>query len=241
MKNKKAISLIVLVITILVLSILATTVIMSLSNSNVINEAQSSVNKYNIKQIESGIQLEKASMMIETGGEEPNVFELIERAYTKGIITAAQREEMIKNGGELVIGDEMLRLDVDNIIFCKGVELYTAEAPYAIRFKFGKNTFPDNFTFNEFGFVGTRKSFLDSKYSEISAEKKFKLEAKETYGIAIVTGIGSESVMNGVFQGLPAGYESEVVAGRAYIKYTYGGIDGIIYSDIQYASVDSLK
>ncbi len=52
MKNKKAISLIVLVITILVLSILATSVIVSLSNANIIEEASDAVKKTEAQQIE---------------------------------------------------------------------------------------------------------------------------------------------------------------------------------------------
>ncbi len=52
MKNKKAISLIVLVITILVLSILATSVIVSLSNTNIIEEASDAVKKTEAQQIE---------------------------------------------------------------------------------------------------------------------------------------------------------------------------------------------
>ncbi len=51
-KSKKAISLIVLVITILVLSILATSVIVSLSNANIIEEASDAVKKTEAQQIE---------------------------------------------------------------------------------------------------------------------------------------------------------------------------------------------
>ncbi len=52
LKNKNAISLIVLVITIIVLSILATTVILTLSNTNIITQANDTVKKTEIQQIE---------------------------------------------------------------------------------------------------------------------------------------------------------------------------------------------
>ena len=46
--EKQAISLIVLVITIIIMAILAATVIITLSNTNVINEANNSVEKANL-------------------------------------------------------------------------------------------------------------------------------------------------------------------------------------------------
>ena len=52
MKNKKAISLIVLVIVIIVMTILAATVIITLSNTNIINEANNAVKKTEAQQIE---------------------------------------------------------------------------------------------------------------------------------------------------------------------------------------------
>lgn len=52
LKNKNAISLIVLVITIIILSILAATVIISLSNTNIISEANNAVKKTEAQQVE---------------------------------------------------------------------------------------------------------------------------------------------------------------------------------------------
>ncbi len=52
MKNKKGISLIVLVITIIVMVILAASVVLTLSNSGIINKANEAVEKTNIKEIE---------------------------------------------------------------------------------------------------------------------------------------------------------------------------------------------
>ena len=52
MKNKKGISLIVLVITIIVMVILAASVVLTLSNSGIINKANEAVEKTNIKEVE---------------------------------------------------------------------------------------------------------------------------------------------------------------------------------------------
>ena len=52
MKKKNAISLIVLVITIIVMAILAATVIITLSNTNIISEANNAVKKTEAQQVE---------------------------------------------------------------------------------------------------------------------------------------------------------------------------------------------
>lgn len=248
MKNKKAISLIVLVITIIILSVLATVIIINISNTNIISEAQSAVDKYSLKEIESGIQLEKASMIIENEGEEPNMFELIERVYSKGIITASQREEMIKNGGELVIGDDVLRLDVKSIIYFKNFELVSETAPYSIRgvFAVNKISYIENITFNEIGCVIANKKHIDRVFTELAAESKFKLDAYVNYGISYRTNTYDDfdwedgNVARFVFYNIPQEQVDTKIAFRSYIKYTYDGIDGIVYSDIAYSSVNDL-
>ncbi len=53
MKNKKAVSLIVLVITIIVMIILAGTIILSLNNSGIIEKAQSAVDETNLKEVQT--------------------------------------------------------------------------------------------------------------------------------------------------------------------------------------------
>ena len=56
-KNKQGVSLIVLVITIIVMIILAATVIISLSSTNIFNQAEEAVNKTNIKEVQSAASL----------------------------------------------------------------------------------------------------------------------------------------------------------------------------------------
>ena len=53
MKSKKGISLIVLVITIIVLAILAATVIVTITNSGIINKATDTVNLHDLSQVRS--------------------------------------------------------------------------------------------------------------------------------------------------------------------------------------------
>lgn len=72
-KNKKAISLIVLIITILVLSILASVVIVSLSNANIIEQAQDTVSKAQRKQIEEAKEIMLAQAMLETTPENQTI------------------------------------------------------------------------------------------------------------------------------------------------------------------------
>ena len=64
MRNKRAISLIVLVITIIVMAILAATVIITLSNTNIISEANNAVQKTEAQQIEEAKILMQADGML---------------------------------------------------------------------------------------------------------------------------------------------------------------------------------
>ena len=64
MEKKNAISLIVLVITIIVMSILAATIIITLSNTNIISEANDAVNKTEAQQIQEAKTLMQADGML---------------------------------------------------------------------------------------------------------------------------------------------------------------------------------
>ena len=66
---KQGISLIVLVITVIVLGILATAVILSVNNTNLIREADGKVEEYNKAQIQSALQLAQASYLSEVAGD----------------------------------------------------------------------------------------------------------------------------------------------------------------------------
>ena len=63
--NKRGISLIVLVITVIVLAILASAVIVSLSNNDIITKASDAVDEYNVKQYETQLNLAYASWKVD--------------------------------------------------------------------------------------------------------------------------------------------------------------------------------
>lgn len=247
MRSKRAISLIVLVITIIILSILAATVIINLSNTNIISEANNAVNKYNLKQMETSVQLEQASMMLENGGKKPNTFDLIERLYANKQITESQKAELIANGGELSLDGEILRLDIDSIVTFDGNEYFKMEdGTYKLRYKYTIYKLPnvENLEYDEIGFVVLPQNLADNYSPEVAVEEKFKLDAEEKYGMPVailVATNGSEDdekfQTNLRLSGITE--EARVYMSRAYVKYTYNGISGVLYSDVNNGSVDS--
>ena len=91
MKTKQGISLIVLVITIIVMIILASSVIITLSNSGIIGKATDAVTEYNLKQMQTMAQTACADMLIE--GEEVTDTEVLKRM---GIVEAKDVAEFNK-------------------------------------------------------------------------------------------------------------------------------------------------
>lgn len=67
--NKRAISLIVLVVTIIVLAILAATVIVTISNSGIINRSEDTVKSYDLTQVRDMANLAWAEALIEYSGQ----------------------------------------------------------------------------------------------------------------------------------------------------------------------------
>lgn len=97
MKNK-GISLIVLVITIIVLAILATTVIISLSNTNIITEASDAVKEYNVKQAEGKLSVAFSAWTIDNPGKVlTSIAELESYGFTSADIPN-EYEAVIQNG-----------------------------------------------------------------------------------------------------------------------------------------------
>ena len=96
MEKKNAISLIVLVITIIVMSILAATIIITLSNTNIISEANDAVNKTEAQQVEEAKTLMQADGML---GKNPE-------SQTIGDTTlewdSVKKEVIEKRNGQLV-------------------------------------------------------------------------------------------------------------------------------------------
>ena len=102
MQNKKAISLIVLVITIIVMIILASAIIMTLNNSNIMNKAEEAVLKTDAKSLQQELTLKLAEKKIEDMSfEMDDIYEQEIEAIQKYIPSFAQKYEgklCIKNG-----------------------------------------------------------------------------------------------------------------------------------------------
>ena len=104
MEKKNAISLIVLVITIIILSILAATVIITLSNTNIIEQANESVNKTEAQQIEETKILMQADGMLGKNPESITIGDttLVWDATNKKVIE--KKKPLIKEGVTIPAG-----------------------------------------------------------------------------------------------------------------------------------------
>ena len=98
MKNKSAISLIVLVIVIIVMAILAATVIITLSNTNIIEQANGAVNKTEAQQIEEAKTLIQADGMLGKNPESITIGDttLVWDSESKKVVEKTTKEGTIK-------------------------------------------------------------------------------------------------------------------------------------------------
>lgn len=103
--NKKAISLIVLVITILVLTILASTVIIALNNTNIISKASDATKTANKNAIIEAISVDVMSKRLENLGkvDEADVLEILEKYGTLSSEKNLQDKTMIAKDGKISI------------------------------------------------------------------------------------------------------------------------------------------
>ena len=125
LKNKRAISLIVLVITIIVMVILAGAIILSLNNSGIIDEANNAVDKTNEATIKEIAQLGWAEAYADYGADVAKLEEGVISALTKnklepeeyaikvttsGVKIKAKKDMWIKDGLTLVRGEDVLEI-----------------------------------------------------------------------------------------------------------------------------------
>ena len=89
MKNKKGISLIVLIITIIVMLIIAGAIIISLTETNVIDQAELAVEKHNISELKSAASMAYADYLANKHSDEQKI-QLNVQDYI--------REQLIKQG-----------------------------------------------------------------------------------------------------------------------------------------------
>lgn len=105
---KRGISLIVLVITVIVVSILAATAIISLSNTNIIDKASDTVNEYNKKQYEAQLSTAFASWTIANKGEtftSADIEELVQHGFDKSQLPDGYTITVSKGTPELIQAD----------------------------------------------------------------------------------------------------------------------------------------
>lgn len=84
-KDKKGISLIVLVITIIVMIILASAIIISLSNNGIIDKAKNAVNLSNEKQVQEVLEITVALLKQENKLDETNLKEELKNSFNEGV------------------------------------------------------------------------------------------------------------------------------------------------------------
>ena len=236
---KKGISLIVLVITIIVMIILAASVVLTLSNTGIIERADLAVQATNKNQLQTSIDLFLGDLLFENNGKMPNSFELVEGLYTNNIITEAQKAEMLANGGELKFGESFVRVDTSSIITSKWIETVQTDVDtdtWKLRFDSFLNK-TDGVEYTEFGSLLAVKSNLDGYKPDVDMIDKFNIENK-TAGAPISVNSaakytehddGYEWVM--AITGITGSNKDTVICVRGYAKYVYNGVEGIIYSN----------
>ena len=136
MKNKNAISLIVLVITILVMAILATTVIITLSNTNIITKSRETVDEYNMKQLKESIETRRLELYAKNGGKDVDIFTFINYLKNESVITDEQRQELLHNSGRIGTGKNALQLGTGSIIKYEGATVSETDDKYRISFEY---------------------------------------------------------------------------------------------------------
>ena len=234
---KKGISLIVLVITIIVMIILAASVVLTLSNTGIIDRADQAAQLTNKNQLQTSIDLMLGDMMLANNGQKPNSFELVEELYSNNIITDSQKTEMLTSGGELKIGEETLRLDTTSIIDTYWIETVKEDTAWKLRFQ-GILNKVDDLEYTEFGTMFLPKSILDRYNPEENALDKFTIANSEALTTVVIKSEKYTEKDNryewvAALNQIPDSMKEKKICVRAYAKYTYNGVEGIIYSNIQ--------
>ena len=91
MKEKKGISLIVLIVTIIVMIIIAGAIILSLTETNIIDQAEVAVEKHNLSEMKSAASMAYADWLA-------NEYESSENKEDKGHVQNYIRNELIRQG-----------------------------------------------------------------------------------------------------------------------------------------------
>ena len=103
-KHQKAITLIALVITIIILLILAGVVLnLTLGEHGILKQAEQGAEQYKISEILEKLELEKVDLYARKNGEVPSLQEYIDHLINKGIITLADVTDIDDNNKNIVV------------------------------------------------------------------------------------------------------------------------------------------
>mgnify|MGYP002522821090 CR=1 FL=1 len=183
MKKKNAISLIVLVITILVMAILATTAIITLSNTNIITKSQETVDKYNMQQLKESIETSRLELYAKNRGKDVDIFTFINYLKNENIITDEQKTELLHNSGRIGTGKNALQLDTGLIIKYEGATVSETDGKYKISFKYELDIL-DDIEYTSFGAVFLPDFMIPSEYSDIPLEELITIQ--DSYNLSVV-------------------------------------------------------
>ena len=246
---KKGISLIVLVITIIVMIILAASVVITLSNTGIIERANHATQLTNKNQLQTSIDLMLGDIMLENNGKMPNSFELVEELYSNNIITETQKAEMLANGGELKVGEGIVRVDTSSIITSSWIETVQTNVDtdeWKIRIDSKLNKI-DGVEYTEFGSLLAIKTRLDEYKPDVEMIDKFNIENNNAGAPLSVSSAAKYTEYDNGYDwvmavtGITGSNKDTVVCVRGYAKYIYNGVEGVIYSNIVEASVATHK
>ena len=199
----------------------------------------------NKKQMDTSIDMKISELIIENNGKQPNSFDIIEKLYESDIITDNQKVEMITNGGELKVGEEVIRINTSEVINNSWSETIQTGDKWRLKFKCRLNKIA-GVEYIEFGTMLLPDFILDSYKPEVEIIDKFTLENSDKLTTLIIKAenyIDDENGYdwNATLFDIPESSKNDMVFARSYAKYKYNGVEGVIYSDIVQASVETHK
>lgn len=151
---KEGISLIVLVITIIVMIILATAIILSLNNTNVIQKANEAVEGTNLKNVEESANVAYLDLSYENGGDTSDITE-------KNI-----KDKMVENGfPEDELNNYTITTSENNVIVSKAGDTVVSIEPADLVFEITTTTANQEVTMPFIPDEALKSAYLPSDYS----------------------------------------------------------------------------
>ena len=242
MKNKNAISLIVLVITILVMAILATTVIITLSNTNIITKSRETVDEYNMKQLKESIETRRLELYAKNGGKDVDIFTFINYLKNESVITDEQRQELLHNSGRIGTGKNALQLGTGSIIKYEGATVSETDDKYRISFEYELDIL-DNIEYTSFGALFLPDFVITSEYSDIPLEEIITIQ--DSYNLDINDLTAKNYVkkdgkyrFNVSLSSIPSSNSGTTLYCRPYVKCVIDGEEIVMHMPINSAVIE---